>query len=580
MRSRDLRLLVLRVAGDADDLHAVHEGRRDVQRVGRRHEHDVGEIIVDLEIVVVEARVLLGVEHFEQRRGRVAAEVLAHLVDLVEQEQRVGRLGLAHRLDDLAGHRADVSAPMPSDLRLVAHAAERNPHEFPSRGLGDGSTQGRLAHARRTHEAQDRSRELVGAALNREIFDDALLHLVEPVMVRVQRRLSERQIPLDLGALVPRDRQQPIEVIAHDRRLGRHGRHLLQLLELGLSLVSGFLRKLGFLDASLELRQIVLAVLVPEFLLDGLHLLVEIILPLGLLHLTLDARPDALLDLQDRDLALHQAEALLQPRRDGRRFEDPLLVGDLHREMLGDLIGELGIVGDLTDGRHHLRRNLLVQLDVVFELADHRAGQRLHLDLVERVVGQRLGIGLIKLVGADVFAHLGAPGALDQHLDGAVRQLQELQHGSERSGREDGVGGWIVVGRVHLRGQQDELVGLHHVLESADRFLPTHKEGDDHVGEHDDIAQRQHRIGIDRPGGGGHTFLAGHAASYRECGARRCVHWTADAPALPDRLWRVADHATVSTVWAEPTMVRGGKRAKVVSANFAPPHVMRTWRPW
>ena len=58
MLARDLDLLVLGVTGDADDLHAVHQGRRDVERVRRRDEHHVGEIIVDLEIVVVEGLVI------------------------------------------------------------------------------------------------------------------------------------------------------------------------------------------------------------------------------------------------------------------------------------------------------------------------------------------------------------------------------------------------------------------------------------------------------------------------------------------------------------------------------------------
>src|SRR5258708_28945774 len=37
---------------------------------------------------------------------------------------------------------------------------------------------------------------------------------------------------LDLRLLRPRDREQPIEIVAHDGGLGRHRRHLPQLLEL------------------------------------------------------------------------------------------------------------------------------------------------------------------------------------------------------------------------------------------------------------------------------------------------------------------------------------------------------------
>ena len=87
-------------------------------------------------------------------------------------------------------------------------------------------------------------------------------------------------------------------------------------------LLAGFLRELGLLDLVFELGELVAAFLVAELLLDRLHLLVEIVLALRLLHLALDARADALLDLQHGDFALHQAEHLLEPLGDGRRFED------------------------------------------------------------------------------------------------------------------------------------------------------------------------------------------------------------------------------------------------------------------
>src|SRR5690606_17764586 len=53
----NLDLLVLSVTGNTNDLHAVHQGRRNVQRIGRRHEHHVREIVLDLQVVVHEGRV-------------------------------------------------------------------------------------------------------------------------------------------------------------------------------------------------------------------------------------------------------------------------------------------------------------------------------------------------------------------------------------------------------------------------------------------------------------------------------------------------------------------------------------------
>ena len=60
------------------------------------------------------------------RLGRVLGAVLVvgHLVDFVEQEDRVAARRLPHELDDLAGKGADVGAAMAADFRLVAHATQ------------------------------------------------------------------------------------------------------------------------------------------------------------------------------------------------------------------------------------------------------------------------------------------------------------------------------------------------------------------------------------------------------------------------------------------------------------------------
>src|SRR3546814_16843478 len=78
------------------------------------------------------------------------------LVDLVQQEQWIGRPRLAQVLDDLAGHGADVRPAVAANLGLVAHAAQRLADELPSRRAGDRAAKRCLAPARRTDEAQYR----------------------------------------------------------------------------------------------------------------------------------------------------------------------------------------------------------------------------------------------------------------------------------------------------------------------------------------------------------------------------------------------------------------------------------------
>ena len=144
---RDVDLLVLGVAREADHFHPVEQRRRNVHRVRGRDEHHVRQVEVDLDVVVAERVVLLRVEHLEQRRRRVAAEVHAQLVDLVEQEQRIARADLGQALQHLARHRADVGAAVAADLGLVAHAAERHAHELAAGGARDRS--GRARSCRR-----------------------------------------------------------------------------------------------------------------------------------------------------------------------------------------------------------------------------------------------------------------------------------------------------------------------------------------------------------------------------------------------------------------------------------------------
>ncbi len=92
--------------------------------VGGGDEHDLRQIEGHVQVVVAELAVLLRVEHFQQGRGRVAAEILAELVDLVEHEDRVARFRPGAGLQDAPRHGADVGAAVTADLGLVTHAAE------------------------------------------------------------------------------------------------------------------------------------------------------------------------------------------------------------------------------------------------------------------------------------------------------------------------------------------------------------------------------------------------------------------------------------------------------------------------
>ena len=87
---RDHDLLLLGVALQRNDFHAVAQrvGNR-IEHVGRGNEQDLRQIERHVQVVIAEGSVLLRIEHFQQRRGRVAAKVAPQLVHFVQHEDRI-----------------------------------------------------------------------------------------------------------------------------------------------------------------------------------------------------------------------------------------------------------------------------------------------------------------------------------------------------------------------------------------------------------------------------------------------------------------------------------------------------------
>ena len=265
------------------------------------------------------------------------------------------RLCLLQRLNDLARHRTDISPTMAANFGFISHAAKRHPDEFTPRCLGNRLAKRGFADTRRADKAQDGARQFISALLNGQIFNNPLLDLLQTEMISIEQGLRAGKVLLDLRALAPWQRQHPVEIIADNRCLSRHRRHLAQLLQFRKRLFARFLRKLGLVDPVFELAEFVLAFLVAEFLLDRLHLLVEVIFALGLLHLALDARADALFDLQDGDFALHESQHLFKALHHIGEIKHVLLIRNLDGQMRSDRIRKLRIIFNLRNSGNDFR---------------------------------------------------------------------------------------------------------------------------------------------------------------------------------------------------------------------------------
>ncbi|MNH08215.1 hypothetical protein D3C79_676240 [compost metagenome] len=94
--------------------------------------------------------------------------------------------------------------------------------------------------------------------------------------------------------------------------------------------------------------------------------------------------------------------------------------------------------------------------------------------------------------------------ALDQDLDGAIGQFQQLQNSGNGTDAVQGVFAWIVISGVLLGQQENLLLARHCGLEGFDGLLAPHEQWDNHVRIDDDIAQWQKR----QVEGGLHDFAS------------------------------------------------------------------------
>ncbi len=465
-----------------------------MEGVGSRYEHDAREVVIHVQVVVVEGVVLLGVKDFKKGRRRVSPEIDAHLVHLVQEKDGVDRSRLFHELDYLSRQRPDVGPPVAPYLGLVPHAAQGNPHELPPQRPGDRLGKGRFPHARGADEAENRAFQLVHQLADGEVLEDALLGLFEPVVVLVEDPGRPVYVDLVVGLLCPGERDEPVDIGPAHRRLRRHGRHHLQPLELAEGLLRGLLRHALLLDLLLEFGKLGLLVIpMTQLVLDRLHLLAQVELPLGLFHLLFHPAANPLFHLEYLYFPFEMGVNPLEPLCQRCGLEQLLFILYLEGKMPGDRIGKLLVIFDAGNGHQKLRGQFLAQLHVLLEGALHVPGERFDADPVggfrHGVFDEDLKIALL----GDVVGDFRFPLALHEHLDRPVRHLHHLDDGAYGSHPVDMLRFRVILSGILLRCHHDDLVLSHRFLDGPDGLLPAHEKGGNHRWEYHHVPERKKR---------------------------------------------------------------------------------------
>ena len=554
VRPRDGALLVRDVPAEPHHLHPVQQRRGDgVQHVRRAHEQHFGEVHRDVQVVVQKRAVLFRVQKLEERRRGVALETAAEFVHLVDEHHRVVHARRFQTLHQFTRHRAHVRAPVPLYFRDVAQTADGEAEKLAVQRARDTLADARLANARRAHHGDDLALRGAAQLADGDELQDALLDVVQAVVVRVQHLARLGDVQALLGGVTPRNGREPLQVVARDIELGGtrlEAGELLELLLNGLHRVRGRAVAEGreLVHELLRQRGLVVA-LHTQLLLDALQLLREEVPALVARDLLLNAAADVRLQLAELHLLLqqhqrgaqalahvHGVQDLLQrvvvrtahARGEVRELRRVLEILEPLREVLQRLLGERVHFQQVFDRRHHLVRGGFQDVVVVFQVVrvligqvfdanHHRVsahGVRLAQPAVPKQQERRAAAGV--LVGFDFFlparrsrvrhrlvavlVRLADVGDADDGLH--LRERAHVVHvvrGVPVHVRVVGRGAFVrVARRRRSRGVAPApkkrahvcLASLLHLLHLGDEALVRHAHGHDHAGHQRPPVQR------------------------------------------------------------------------------------------
>ena len=183
---------------------------------------------------------------------------------------------------------------------------------------------------------------------------------------------------------------------------------------------------------------------------------------------------------------------MLDTIADAIHLEQFLLVADLQRQMGADRIHQAAGILDPGQRIQYLVGHLLRHLDVLLELVEQHPHQRLLLTLAQGLAGTQYHLGRgVTLFGYRDLTDIGARLALDQHLDGTVREFQQLHDLGYRADGEQIFVIGIILARLTLGDQQDPLVIRHGGFQRLNRLLSADKQGDDHLRVYHHVTQWQ-----------------------------------------------------------------------------------------
>ena len=219
-----------------------------------------------------------------------------------------------------------------------------------------------------------------------------------------------------------------------------------------------------------------------------MHLLVQVVVALVLVHGFIDLLRDLLVDLQHPALAVHPLYEQAQTAQKRSLFQHGLLILKAEQEVGRDILAEKRRVVVGVDREHHILADAGVQAQQLIKALLHIAEQRVGLGLLVGLDGaHRRGTDRSQQEAA-VGVHLGEPGAvfaLHQDADEVVRYPHDLLDLGHDAVIVQAVGTGAVGLHILLCDQENVGVIADRPLHSGDALFAAHLKMKQVVGKDD-----------------------------------------------------------------------------------------------
>ena len=167
--------------------------------------------------------------------------ITAHLVDLIQHHQWIFYSRMAETIGNPSRHGTYVCTSVTADLRFIVNASQTDAYIFFLQCMGNRPGNGSLTCSRRSYQTENRTFFGIHHLPDSQKLQNPLFHLLQTIMFFFQNFFRFSKIKPVLAPLIPRQRQQCLDISADHTCFRRIGTAVQKTLNLFLDPLLNFL---------------------------------------------------------------------------------------------------------------------------------------------------------------------------------------------------------------------------------------------------------------------------------------------------------------------------------------------------